>query len=92
MRSGGQTTTPGKDGSAERIRRIDNLLLIILRRDFECLEELADFVLDRFVVILERPAVFGGKWGMGLALTRLGQDRLNTTLSLNREVWVACVI
>ena len=44
---------------------IDNLLSMSLRRDFECVEQFADSILDRLIMILQRAAIFGGKRGVG---------------------------
>src|SRR5262249_25533292 len=56
--------------------RIDNLLSMSLCRDLECVQQLADLVLDRLIMIFQRAAVLEGERGMGFRQARLGQDRL----------------
>ena len=58
--------------------RIDNLLSLFLRRYFECLQQLSDFVLDRLIMILQWAAIFGGKRGMGFGLNALAKIGLST--------------
>ena len=60
---------------------IDNLLSMFLRRYFEGLQQLADFVLDGLIMILQRAAILEGERGIGFGLTRLGQNRFEHLLT-----------
>ena len=57
---------------------IDNLLSMFLRRYFEGLQQLADFVLDGLIMILQRAAILEGERGIGFGLHALARIGLST--------------